>query len=253
MRIVDNLIALRIIYLLSTPFEKYDAFRLGLIDAEGRKLKKAETPEESNATSMLHRLVWNLKRIINIAPGGKTRIGSLVAAYLLVKEAYEEEIPPEELQEHVDAELFSQYKNIRLVVEEEYVQELLQAINEDAPTNSTGVATSTDQQAIRVKKRKFASFGVDNDTFNRFKSGKAKYRKWSAYLNLNDDSHKKIHEYARKNPRGILVIKDESGNAKGVRYSRTGGGNWHNISRKSRLHESQEIESFDIYIESLDS
>ena len=79
-RIIDNIIALRIIYLLVQPFETTDAFKLGLIDANGNKLKKASTAEEKKATSMLHRLVWNLKRIINLAPGGSTRIGTMVAA-----------------------------------------------------------------------------------------------------------------------------------------------------------------------------
>ena len=65
-RIIDNVIALRIIYLLVQPFEQTDAFKLGLIDASGKKLKKAETREEKNSTSMLHRLVWNLKRMMPI-------------------------------------------------------------------------------------------------------------------------------------------------------------------------------------------
>jgi hypothetical protein len=85
-RIVDNLIALRIIYLLTVPFEKTDAFKFGLIDANGSKLKDAETADEKNSTSMLHRLVWNIKKVFALVPGGKTRVGSLAAAYLLVRE-----------------------------------------------------------------------------------------------------------------------------------------------------------------------
>ena len=248
MRIVDNLIALRIIYLLVTPFEKTEAFKLGLIDANGNKLKDAQTSAETNATSMLHRLVWNLKRIINLAPGGKSRIGSLVAAYLLVKESYEQEKIP------TDKELFESYKKYAEEdhqLTEQVVIEVYTTLFEDAPVNATGVPVSTDAPAIR-KKRKFASFDVNSDTFKNFKSGKAKYRKWSSYLNLSDETHQKIYSYAKRNPRGILVLKDDKGNMKGIRYSRNGSGNWHNIKRKTKLTESVEVISeYDFIIEEL--
>lgn len=238
-RIVDNLAALRVIWLLATPFEKFEAFKLGLIDANGVKLKKAETSEEKNATSMLHRLVWNLKRIIALAPGGKTRIGSLVAAYLLVKEAAENDYEEMQLEEEI-LNKFQIYRKIHFIEEEVIVEEALAALFEDAPANATGAAVSTDVPAIRSKKvkRKFASFEVDDDTFSKFQKGKAKFRKWSSYLNLENDSHKEIHSYAKKNPRGILVIKDSKGNMKGIRYSRTGGGNWHKVKRKTMFNES---------------
>lgn len=154
MRIVDNLAAIRLIWLLSTPFEKFDAFKLGLIDEKGKRLKKAETIEEKNATSMLHRLAWNLKRIIALAPGGSTRIGSLVAAYLLVKEAYENDYTEIQLEEAV-AEKFQLYRGIRFIEEEAIVRAVLKNLEEEgaiaAPTNSTGAAVSTDQ--VKTKKK----------------------------------------------------------------------------------------------------
>lgn len=235
-RIVDNLAALRVIWLLATPFEKFDAFKLGLIDASGNKLKKAETSAEKNATSMLHRLVWNLKRIINLVPGGKTRIGSLVAAYLLVKEASENNYEEFQLEEEILSK-FQLYRNVRFIEEEVIVEDALAVLFEDAPANATGAAVSTDTPAIK-RKRKFAAFDVDDETYSRFQNGKSKFRRWNAYLNLEDDSHKEIYNYAKKNPRGVLVIKNSSGDMKGIRYSRTGGGNWHKLKRKSNIVES---------------
>lgn len=158
MRVVDNLAAIRLIWLLSTPFEKFDAFKLGLIDANGNRLKKAKTTEEKNATSMLHRLAWNLKRIIALAPGGSTRIGSLVAAYLLVREAYENDYTEIQLEEAI-AEKFQLYRGIRFIEEEALVRAVLDNLGEDvtagaatgAPTNSTGKAVSTDKPKIYRK------------------------------------------------------------------------------------------------------
>lgn len=157
MRVVDNLAAIRLIWLLSTPFEKFDAFKLGLIDANGNRLKKAKTTEEKNATSMLHRLAWNLKRIIALAPGGSSRIGSLVAAYLLVREAYENDYTEMQLEEAI-AEKFQLYRGIRFIEEEALVRAVLANLGEDvpaaaagAPTNSTGKAVSTDKPKIYRK------------------------------------------------------------------------------------------------------
>lgn len=234
-KIVDNLIALRIIYLLTVPIEKTDAFKLGLIDAGGNKIKDAESSEEKNATSMLHRLVWNIKKVFNIVPGGKTRIGSLAAAYLLVRESYEMKHTESEALMHFN-ENFDRVWGIPFE-EKEIVEDALEALlQEDAPVNATGASTSTD---IPVKKqkivRRFAEFNVDDDTFNKFKNGKTKYRKWSNYLNLDDDAtHKEIYDFAKKNPTGIMVLKDAAGNVKGIRYSRRGSGNWANIKRKPR-------------------
>lgn len=91
-RIVDNLIAYKILSMLVTPFEKTDAFNLGIIDASGKVLKISKdlkTDDEKSAYDYLHRLVFNLKRLLNKLPGGENITKNLVAAYFLVKESYE--------------------------------------------------------------------------------------------------------------------------------------------------------------------
>lgn len=153
MSILDNVIALRIIYLLVTSIKDTDAYKLGLIDDSGKTIRKAKTPEEKKATSMLHRLVWNLKRIINLVPGGSTKIGSLAAAYLLVKEGLENNWSENQIME----EYLSRKEYIDSVrfLEEEVIViqclERLQQLIEDAPANATGVATSTDIPTIKNK------------------------------------------------------------------------------------------------------
>ena len=89
-RAVDLLITYRIIKLLTTPFEKQDAYRLGIIDKNGkvlRKTKELKTGKERDANTILHRFVFNLNRLINIVPGGKSKLGTYAAALgLLLKE-----------------------------------------------------------------------------------------------------------------------------------------------------------------------
>ena len=88
MRIVDTLIVFRILKLLTTKFEKTKAFKLGLIDKDGNRIKdkKVESKEEKEAFTLLHRLVFNLKRIIAKVPFGKTAFASYAVALLLLKE-----------------------------------------------------------------------------------------------------------------------------------------------------------------------
>ena len=89
-RAIDLLITYRVIKMLVTPFEKQPAYTLGIIDKNGKVLRKAKTlktGKEKEAYTLLHRFVFNLKRLINIIPGGKTKLGTYAAALgLLLKE-----------------------------------------------------------------------------------------------------------------------------------------------------------------------
>ena len=88
-RAVDALITYRIIKLLVTPFERQEAFKYGIIDADGKVLKKSKTlktERERKAYTVLHRFIFNLKRILKRVGLG-SRIGSFaVALALLIKE-----------------------------------------------------------------------------------------------------------------------------------------------------------------------
>jgi len=95
--VIDNLIAARIIYLLVLPFNKWEAFKEGIIDENG---ERTDADAESDNWSMLHRLVARLKKILGAFPGGKSAIASIAAAYLLVRECVERELEPELLEDH---------------------------------------------------------------------------------------------------------------------------------------------------------
>jgi hypothetical protein len=88
-RTVDLLIAYRVIKLLVTPFDKSDAFKQGIIDKDGNVLKKYRTLQktsEKQSYTMLHRFVFNLKRIL-AKTGIRGALGSFaVAAALLLRE-----------------------------------------------------------------------------------------------------------------------------------------------------------------------
>ena len=93
-RAVDLIITYRVIKLLVTPFNRQEAYKYGIIDDKGKVLRKFKTlqkPEEKKAYTLLHRFVFNLKRILQKVGLG-SRIGSFaVALALLIKENKEYE------------------------------------------------------------------------------------------------------------------------------------------------------------------
>ena len=101
-RFVDSLIAYRILVLLVTPFENTEAFRRGIIDAKGKELKKMmdlKSVEDRDAYTLLHRLVYRIKRIIEKVPIENKKIVSLAAAYSLIKEHLNNNKEPINLEE----------------------------------------------------------------------------------------------------------------------------------------------------------
>jgi hypothetical protein len=141
-RIVDNLIAYRVLSMLVTPFDKTDAFRLGIIDASGKVLKLSKdlkTEEEKSSHDYLHRLVFNLKRLLNKLPGGDTYTKNLVAAYFLVKESYET-YNTIDIDERFHALLETINENNIILVEEEIIVKRFVEEEGLPVNNTTGIA-----------------------------------------------------------------------------------------------------------------
>lgn len=119
----DLLYTYQFIRRLATPFREWDAYKLGIIDENGKVLKKRstfKTPEERNAWGLFDRLVANLKKLLGTIPLGKTRLASYAAALLLLKESNNtelEDLDDDELDKLVD-EMFKEYLEELDIVEE---------------------------------------------------------------------------------------------------------------------------------------
>ena len=85
-RAVDIYYTFRFLRQLVTPWNETKAYKLGLIDENGKVLRKAVTPEEKDAYTLFFRLVYNIKRLLNKVPFGKTKLASYAAALWLVHE-----------------------------------------------------------------------------------------------------------------------------------------------------------------------
>ena len=82
----DFFYALRFLRLLTTKWNRTTAFKLGLIDNKGTVLKKPENDKEKAAYNIFHRLVFNIKRLINKLPLGRSTFASYLGALFLIRE-----------------------------------------------------------------------------------------------------------------------------------------------------------------------
>jgi hypothetical protein len=104
-RAIDLFVTYRFIKLLVTPFEKTEAFKLGIIDENGARImpppvggvrqtkpEPLRTTEEKNAYTILHKLVFNIKKIFGKVPGLRTKLGTYAAALFLLKDTFKESV-----------------------------------------------------------------------------------------------------------------------------------------------------------------
>ena len=104
-RAIDLFVTYRFIKLLVTPFKDTDAFKLGIIDEKGNRVMPPpvrgvrqtkptplRTTEEKNAYTILHKLVFNIKKIFAKVPGLRTKLGTYAAALFLLKDTFKESV-----------------------------------------------------------------------------------------------------------------------------------------------------------------
>ena len=163
-RFVDSIIAYRILKMLVVPFENTDAFKQGIVDKNGKELKKMSdlnTVAERDAYTILHRLVFRLKRIINKVPIENKKLLNLAAAYSLIKEHYDAGKEPINLEEQFFNRMKLDLSEETVLIESFFSDKntlTFRQFAEDAPANSAGspgVAGFTpDSIGVSVKAQK---------------------------------------------------------------------------------------------------
>jgi len=78
----------RFIRLMVMDWKDWDAYKLGLIDENGKRNKnvKMDTDEKKSAYTPFIRLAANIKRLVAKIPGGGSKLGSFASALFLIKE-----------------------------------------------------------------------------------------------------------------------------------------------------------------------
>lgn len=88
-RLVDLYIVFQLVKKLTTPFNKTEAFKRGIIDAKGNVLRSYKTLRDAKdkaAWTWLDILMNNLKRLLAKIPGGQSAFFTYAMAFFLLKE-----------------------------------------------------------------------------------------------------------------------------------------------------------------------
>ena len=84
----DTVYAFRFIRMMVMDWKSWDAYKEGIIDENGKRLKevKLDTDSKRSAYTPFVRLVANIKRLVAKIPGGGSKLGSFASALFLIKE-----------------------------------------------------------------------------------------------------------------------------------------------------------------------
>jgi len=243
--LVDLYLVYRVLRQLTTPFENWEAYKTGVIDAEGNLIKKAydrRTAEEQESFTKFDLLMLKLKKVLGVLPFGKTKLASYAAALFLIKE--EKNLTEENLEER-----FMNYCNKSELINEKWSQKYKRSIdcnnpkgfsqrahcqgkekNEDAPANNVGSGNIAGTQGdpprpTKVMMRRFAQndvFVVDQQRFNNARMGKKKFVKYEKYVG-SDDVGNAIRDFGRKYPKKPIILQDEkTGSMIFLRHGKSG-------------------------------
>jgi len=205
---------------LVTPFEKTDAFKLGIIDEKGKILKRRrdlETSEEKDAYNLSDTLIWNIKKLMGKIPGGKSRIASYAAALYLIKEQSDGYKVTEEELELQFFDTFERMYNNDLEFDARTLKKFEDVLIEDTPTTNMGSGNIATRGIPLLKNppkgvvmKRFGGidvFSLDPKHFQKSRLGKKKYTRYSSYVG-EDDTGQYIRAWARKYPKKPIIVMD---------------------------------------------
>ena len=86
--LVDLYIVYRILRMLTTPYEDWEAYKTGVIDKDGKIIVKPSSRSQAQKDSYtkFDNLMLKLKNVLGTIPFGRTKLASYAAALLLLKE-----------------------------------------------------------------------------------------------------------------------------------------------------------------------
>lgn len=91
------------------------------------------------------------------------------------------------------------------------------AANKTGDTPTMAMPPAINPQMMR---RRYKQFDVDSDTFRKFENGRMKFEHWSNFLNLQNENHKAIYDYAyenRKHDHLIVLKNSDTGALRAIR------------------------------------
>jgi len=183
---IDTVLLYNVLRRLTTPFDKTKAYELGIIDERGKVLKKRKeltTSEERAAFTLFDVLIFNLKKIIQRLPFGKSKIANLAAALFLIREE------KYTIYHTQDEEILNKcFTGFFESLELENGSEKLLSLLEDVPVNNIGggaIFGTNPETGVVIKKKKTKVLRRDDEnneeTMGRSKKSSKRLKKFSEY------------------------------------------------------------------------
>jgi len=211
-RLVDLYIVFQLVKKLTTPFNKTEAFKRGIIDAKGNVLRSYKTLRDAKdkaAWTWLDILMNNLKRLLAKIPGGQSAFFTYAMAFFLLKE------PLVKLREAAKMSEQQLCESVLGVAADKYLSEAtdLTLLASDLISEMGNGPLS--EQCIQEEDGVFAGrkvFAVDSNTFHRCRLSKRKHARYEEYVG-NGPVGQKIREYgrSRKGKNGIILVDEVTG------------------------------------------
>jgi len=132
--VIDLYLAYRFLKNLVLPFEKWEAYKTGVIDKNGAILipKNKRTAQQNYSLGYFDVIGMNLKKLLGKLPGGQSAIASYAAALLLLKEYNKvNEIKEETLSEDIDLDWLQAEFDVCMIEAQKMFDE-----EGEAPTNN---------------------------------------------------------------------------------------------------------------------
>ena len=206
---IDLAITYKFLKNLVTPYEKWPAYKLGIIDKDGNIIKVRRErlkQEEKDALGYFDIVTLNLRKLLGKLPGGQSAIATYAAAYLLLKEypkknlkegfepseqqvAYMLKEAVKEIEEGEDLVISpitkAKAKADKLKYRESnkketpnakgflnFVNQNVEKVEEEMPTNNTGGIAGLTPDSIGVKKKAMIRYKKANQKLAPSRMGK---------------------------------------------------------------------------------
>ena len=173
--IVDLFLVYQFIKRLATPFNEWEAYKLGIIDDKGNQLVKRKDftkDKEHKAFALFDIMILKLKRLLEKIPGGRTRLGSYAAALWLIKEHKTIEEYGEDYI-LVESDVIPAIESYMVLAEEHNIDLMFErAMEEEGIANVVGNVAGTGGKAGEpgLTPKQMKKYKKDNETpLRRFK------------------------------------------------------------------------------------
>ena len=168
-RAADLAFTFRFIRMLVMDWKDWDAFKEGIIDEDGNRIKsvKLDTDQKKSAYTPFVRLAANTKRLLSKIPGGGSKLGSFAAALFLIKEKYNlDDTRLAEICEKCDVDIldFLNEHNQWFVLEDSQLSPGVYRMKEAKIVNSSFEEIVRSKDQVRVNDEAYPVgdvFGVD--------------------------------------------------------------------------------------------